>query len=76
MDLALALQILKEGLKLWNNHEANKYIDRVIKLEMDYNEEMSKPLDERSDYRVDSILFELRVISQSFVQYPGKSSKS
>lgn len=73
MDLALALSVLKEGLKLWNNHEANKYIDRVIKLEMDYNEEMSKPLDERSDYRVDSILYELKIISQSFVQYPGKN---
>lgn len=73
MDLSLALSILKEGLKLWNNKEANKYIDRVIKLEMEYNEEMAKPLDERSDYRIDSCLLELRIISQSFVQYPGKN---
>lgn len=73
MDLSLALSILKEGLKLWNNKEATKYIDRVIKLEMEYNDEMSKPLDERSDYRIDSILLELRIISQSFVHYPGKN---
>lgn len=73
MDLSLALSILKEGLKLWNNKEATKYIDRVIKLEMEYNDEMAKPLDERSDYRIDSILLELRVISQSFVHFPGKN---
>lgn len=76
MDLSLALSILKEGLKLWNNKEATKYIDRVIKLEMEYNDEMAKPLSERNDYAVDRCLLELRIISQSFVQYPGKNRNS
>jgi hypothetical protein len=75
MDLSLTLGLLKEGLTLWNNREATKYLDRVIKLEKDYNDEMSKSLDERSDYRVDSILLELRIISQSFIQYPGKNRR-
>ena len=73
MDLELTLGILKEGLKLWNNKEATKYIDRVIKLEKAYHEEMAKPLNERSDLRVDDLLLQLRILSQSFIQYPGKN---
>ncbi len=76
MDLSLTLSILKEGLKLWNNREATKYIDRIIKLEKDYNEELAKPLDERSDYRIDAILLEFRILAQSFVQYPGKNKSA
>jgi hypothetical protein len=68
----LALGILKEGLKLWNDKLATKYLDRVIELEKEYNDEMAKPIDERSDLKLDSILLELRIISQSFVKYPGK----
>lgn len=72
MDLTLTLSILKEGLKLWNNKQATKYLDRVVELEKKYYEELSKPSDERSDYLIDSVLLELRIISQSFVQYPSK----
>jgi hypothetical protein len=72
MDLALALGILKEGLKLWNNREASKYLDRVITLEKEYYEELNKPSDERSDYKLDSVMLELRILSQSFLHYPGK----
>lgn len=76
MWLDLTLGVLKEGLKLWNDKTATKYLDRVIQLEKEYNEEMSKPKDERSDFKLDSILLELRIISQSFVQYPGKRPNS
>lgn len=72
MDLTLTLGILKEGLKLWNNREATKYLDRVIKLEKDYYEELNKPAEERSDRQLDNIMLELRIVSQSFLHYPGK----
>jgi hypothetical protein len=75
MWLDLALGVLKEGLTLWNDKLATKYLERVIHLEKEYNEEISKPIDERSDFKLDSILLELRIISQSFIQYPGKQPK-
>lgn len=73
MDLNLALSILKEGLVLWNHKESNKYLERVIKLESEYYEELNKPLDARSDYTLDSIMLELTIISKSFVMYSGKN---
>jgi arsenate reductase-like glutaredoxin family protein len=73
MDLSLALGVLKEALTLWNHKESTKYLERVIKLEKDYYEELNKPLDDRSDYKLDSIMLELTIISRSFVMYPGKN---
>jgi hypothetical protein len=73
MDLNLTLGVLKEGLKLWNAKEATKYLDRVIALEKDYYEELGKPSEDRSDYKLDSILLELRIISQSFIHSPAKN---
>jgi hypothetical protein len=72
MDLKLVLGILKEGLKLWASKESTKYLDRVIKLEKEYYEELNKPEDERSDFKLDSIMLELTIVSQSFLHYPGK----
>ena len=75
MELDLALGVLKEGLKLWNSKEATKYLDKVIRLEKEYNDEMAKPLDERNDYVLDSVMLELRTLSRSFIVYPGKNFK-
>ncbi len=72
MDLTLVLGLLKEGLRLWNDKQATKYLDKVISLEKEYYEELSKPSDERSDLKLDRCLLELRIISQSFIQYPSK----
>lgn len=72
MDLQLALGILREGLKLWASKESTKYLDKIVKLEKEYYEELNKPEDERSDRKLDDIMLELTLISQSFLHYPGK----
>lgn len=76
MELDLLLGVLKEGLKLWNSKDSTKYLDKVIKLEKEYYEELSKPSSDRSDFKLDSILLQLRILSQSFIQYPNKKSGS
>lgn len=72
MELSLYLGILKEGLRLWGTKEGQKYLDRVIKLELEYYAELSKPEDGRSQFYLDSKLLELRIISQSFLKHPVK----
>lgn len=73
MDLTLILGVLKEGLKLWNAKEANKYVDKVIKLEKEYHEELSKPESIRSQLYLDKRLRELKTIAENFVKYPSKN---
>ncbi len=72
MILDLVLSILKEGLKLSNTITDRKYLDRVIDLEKEYNEEISKPDADQSDLAIDGILFELETIARNFAKYPSK----
>ena len=69
MELGLVLSVLKEGLKLSNTLIDRKYLDRVIALEKDHHEEMSRHYDERSDFKLDSILLELKTIASVFAKY-------
>jgi hypothetical protein len=76
MDIQLILGILEQGLKLWNSKEADKYTDKLIKLKKDWYEEYSKPLEVRSDVKLDFIELQLRILCQSFVSAPkGQNSK-
>jgi hypothetical protein len=72
MNLTLILGILKEGLKLWNAKESNKYIDQVIKLEKEYYDELSRPEDERSQLTLDKCLHDISIIAENFVKFASK----
>jgi hypothetical protein len=72
MNLTLILGILKEGLKLWNAKESNKYIDQVIKLEKEYYDELSKSEDDRSQLTMDKCLHDIATIAENFVKFASK----
>jgi hypothetical protein len=72
MEFSLILGVLKEGLKLWNAKEANKYIDKMISLEKDYYEELKKPHHERSQLTLDSIMLDVETIARNFVKFANK----
>jgi hypothetical protein len=72
MELGLVLSILKEGLKLSNTIIDRKYLDRVIDLEKEFYEELSRPDDERSDLALDNIMLELKTIAAIFAKYNPK----
>lgn len=74
MDVKLILGILEQGLKLWNSKEAVKYIDKMIKLKKEWYEEYNKPLDDRSDVKLDNIELQLRILCQSFIQAPKREN--
>jgi len=65
------LGVLHQGLVLWNSIEGRKYLDRVIKIKKEWNEEYEKPLDVRSDQRLDDLESELRIIAESFIEASG-----
>ena len=73
MELGLVLGVLKEGLKLWNSKEGTKYLDRVITLEKEYYEILSKPESVRSQLALDKRMRELNSIAKNFVSYSPKN---
>lgn len=75
MQFELIMKVLEQGLLLWNTSESNKYLDKLIKLKKGWYEEYNKPLDERSDVKLDTIELQLKILCQSFIQAPkGKNS--
>lgn len=61
------ISLLSAGLTLWGDKEKNKYIDKLIELKKKYYEESNKLETERDDAVMDNILFELKILSDSFV---------
>ncbi len=61
------ISLLSAGLTLWSDKEKNKYIDKLIELKKKYYEESNKLEADRDDAVMDNILFELKILSDSFV---------
>jgi len=76
MDWSLVFGVLEQGLKLWNSKEADKYIQKMVKLKEDWYEEYNKPLNMRSDVKLDFIELQLRILCQSFIQAPKRENTS
>lgn len=70
MDWTLIFGVLEQSLKLWNSKESSKYLDKMIKLRKEWYEEYNKPLDDRSDVKLDNIELQLRILCESFIQAP------
>ena len=65
----LVFKILGSALSIWESKEKTKYIDKLIKLEKDYYEEINK---ERPDHaRIDVYLHELRLIGKAYYSQVG-----
>ena len=64
----LLFGVLLQGLKLWNTKEANKYLDRIIKLREQWLEEYAKPRQKRNNSNLDEIELELAIIAKTFAE--------
>lgn len=64
----LLFSVLLQGLKLWNQKESTKYIDRVLKLRSDWLSEYQKPRNIRSNSNLDEIEQELQLIAKMFTK--------
>ena len=58
--------LFNTALKLWNNKESTKYIDREIKLQKEWYEEYAK--NPHSRVALDSIANELRILRAAFIR--------
>ena len=62
--IELVFKLLSSGLSLWETKEKTKYVDRLIRLRMEYYAEINKPIHDNA--RIDNIEHELIVLCDSF----------
>jgi hypothetical protein len=66
MNLGILFEVLAQGLRLWNEKEASKYLDEVLQLQKDWVREYEKPRNERSNANLDHIEQQLLLIGKLF----------
>lgn len=62
MQIGLIFELLKVSIETFNNERKDRFLKQYVKLEKDYNDEISKPVNNRSDFALDSILFECETL--------------
>jgi hypothetical protein len=74
MNLGVLFDVLVQGLKLWNTKEGNKYLDEVLKLQIEWLDEYNKPRAKRSNANLDAIENRIYLISKAFTSFKDKTS--
>lgn len=69
MEFALFAKVFEQGLKLWNSKESTKYLDKLLQLKKEWKDAYDNP--QRDHNTLDDVEFELRILSESFVQAAG-----
>lgn len=67
----LILKLLGVGLDLWASKEKNKYLDKMLELKGEWNEENAKPIGSRDNVRLDRVERELRDLCEAFASAAG-----
>ena len=62
----ILFSVLLQGLKLWNDKQAGKYLDKVISLQNEWLEEYAKPRTERNNSILDETESQLYMIAKLF----------
>ena len=65
----LFLEVIIEGLKLWKSKEGTKYLDRMIRLQEEWNEIIGKKRAFRSNKDLDEIELEIEAITKAWLNY-------
>lgn len=68
----LLFGVLLQGLRLWNDKQSTKYLDKVISLKKEWLEEYSKPRAERDNSNLDEIESQLYLIAKVFSEIKDK----
>lgn len=72
MNIGILFEVLVQGLKLWNQKEASKYLDQVYELKKRWADEYAKGHGKRSNAILDECEHELYLLSKIFTSTAGK----
>lgn len=68
MNLGLILSLIKLGLEVFQNERKDKFLKKYLKLQKEYQDELNKGLDDRSDLKLDQLRLEAIILAELVVQ--------
>lgn len=67
MELGLVLQVLKLSLEIFKDERRDRFLKKFLKLEREWNDELSKPDIEQSDLMLDRLYFDAEALAKLVV---------
>jgi hypothetical protein len=67
MDIGLVLGLVKVALEVFKDERRGRFASQRDKIEKEWQDEMSKPDDDRSDLELDRLLFESRQLAKVII---------
>ena len=68
MNLTLILGLIKVGLEVFQSETRDKYLKKYLKIDKEYQDELNKGLDDRSDLKLDKLRIEAEQLGELIVR--------
>ena len=73
MDLTLILGLIKLGLEVFQDQTKDKYLKKYLKIQKEFQDEINKGLDDRSDLKLDQLRHDAKQLAELLIR--ERSSK-
>lgn len=71
--IGLVLGLVKVALEVFQDERRDRYLKKYLALQKEFQDEMAKPDDERSDLALDKLVFECKQLGKLIVsEHSGK----
>lgn len=72
MNLGLILSLIKLGLEVFQDERKDRYLKKYLKIKADYQDELNKGLDHRSDLKLDRLQFDAEQLAELLISEHSK----
>ena len=73
MSLELIFSLIKLGLEVYQDERKDKFLKKYVKLQEEYQNELNKGLNDRSDLKLDQLRFEAIILAELVVRERNSS---
>lgn len=68
MSLELALSLIKIAAEVFQDERKDRFLKKYLKISKEYQDELNKGLDDRSDLKLDKLRFEADQLAELIVR--------
>jgi hypothetical protein len=72
MNLGLILSLVKMGLEVFQDERKDRFLKKYLKIKSEYQDELNKGLDDRSDLKLDELRFDAAALAELIVSEHSK----
>lgn len=73
MDLQLVLGLIKVGLEVYQGETRDKYLKKYLKIQKDFQDELNKGINDRSDLKLDRLRIDARQLAELLIRESSTS---